>query len=110
MYQKVVDFLTNVEKDCDSNSFGGGIIAGALAGLAFGPIGAVIGGIAAGSYVGERSRADAQDEFKVLFHSLTSEFGNTLNDVEDYIDEMIDRLIAATDNYEESLLMQRQIS
>lgn len=109
-YQSMIDFLYKAKIDSDSNSFGGGIIGGAIAGLAFGPIGAIIGGIAAGSYVGERSRVDSQADFKVLFQALTTEFGNTMDDLDTFLDEMVDRLIAATENYEESLLMQRRIS
>lgn len=73
--------------------------------MLFGPIGAIIGGVAASSYIEGRSREDAQAEFRIRFESLTNEFCETMNDIETYIDEMIDRLICAIDNYIESLVM-----
>jgi len=108
-YISLVEFITQAKKESDSNSFGGGIIGGAMAGLVFGPVGAIIGGIAAGSYVEERSREDAQAEFRGRFASLTDEFCATMEDIEIYIDEMMDRLISAMDDYIETITTQARL-
>lgn len=108
-YINLIEFLNKAKSDSDSNSFGGGVIGGIVSGLAFGPIGAIIGGIAAGSYVEGRTREDAQAEFRIKFESLTNEFCETMNDIEIYIDEMVDRLIGATEQYLQSLVNQCQL-
>ena len=109
MYLRTLEYYNNEGANDSVRGLGGGILGGAIAGLAFGPIGAIIGGIATGSFVGDKSREYSVAVFRNMFESLNNEFKNVYCDLGEYLDEMIDRLICAVDDYRESLQYQRQL-
>lgn len=109
MFLYAINYLDNANNNSNIRVFGGTMLGGAIAGLAFGPIGAIIGGLAAGSFVEDKSREHSEDEFRYIFEALTNEFKNVYCDVGTYLDDMTDKLICITNNYRESLLSQRQL-
>lgn len=109
-YNNVVDYINNTKSDLQNKSFGGGVVSGILAGLAFGPIGAVVGGIAASCFIEGNIKESAKGDIEIMFNDLFAEFDNTMNQVSYFLEDvMVGRLISATNEYKECLLMQKPL-
>lgn len=84
MYHHFVEYTCRAADSCESKSYGGAAIGGIIAGLALGPIGAIIGGIAGSALVEDSLKTDARSKIPALYN----EFTETMDEVGDYIDEM----------------------
>lgn len=95
MYYDFYEYAGQAQSTCDNRSYGGAAIGGIIAGLALGPIGAIIGGIAGSAFVEDNIKSDARSRIPALYNEFTA----TMDEVGDYIDDMAESALNHTNSY-----------
>lgn len=100
---KLINLIEKTNTTADKNFITGGIVSGTLIGLALGPIGALVGGIAAGTFVEKETRADIEKACNDMFKEVYEEFDYVMSEIRSYLLEMVGRLKYFVGDYEKAL-------